>query len=291
MEHIKPGIYYEDAYLGVTLGALVTSHGTMMIDPPLRPEDARSWRSSLINQRGGSNRLLVLLDSHLDRTLGARTMESTIISHLQTAHTFSNRPAIFKGQSFESGSEWESYDDAIGTRWTIPNITFTEHMILHWGGVEVHLEHHPGPTQGSIWFIVPNEEVVFIGDAVTPNEPPYLSDADLPTWIETLDLLIKDYRDYIIISGRDGIVTVAEARKQRQHLKKISQRLERLVNRDAPPEDTEKLIKFLLRDFNFPKSQTERYTQRYRTGLYQYYNRHFTPANPPDPIEPEEETK
>jgi hypothetical protein len=139
MEHIKPGIYYEDAYLGVTLGALVTSHGTMMIDPPLRPEDARSWRSSLINQRGGSNRLLVLLDSHLDRTLGARTMESTIISHLQTAHTFSNRPAIFKGQSFESGSEWESYDDAIGTRWTIPNITFTEHMILHWGGVEVHL--------------------------------------------------------------------------------------------------------------------------------------------------------
>ncbi|MCK4901299.1 MAG: MBL fold metallo-hydrolase [Anaerolineales bacterium] len=282
MEHIKQGIYFEDSFLGVTLGALVTSHGTIMIDAPLRPEDARSWRSALINHRGGTNRLLVLLDSHLDRTLGARIMESTIVSHLQTAQTFSNRPAIFKGQSFESGSEWETYDDAIGTRWTAPNITFTKHMILHWGGTEVHLEHHPGPTQGSIWFVAPNEQVVFVGDTVTPNQPPYLSDADLPTWIETLDLLTNNFRDYVIVSGRAGIVTIEDVREQRRHLKKISQRLERLVNRDAPPEDTEKLIRFLLRDFSFPRTQTERFTQRYRTGLYQYYNRHFSPAGPHD---------
>jgi hypothetical protein len=32
MQQIKQGIYYEDEYLGVTLGALVLPFGTILID-------------------------------------------------------------------------------------------------------------------------------------------------------------------------------------------------------------------------------------------------------------------
>ena len=183
MQQIKPGIYYEDGYLGVTLGALVFSHGTIMIDAPLRQEDARSWRSALVNRRGGTSRLLISLDAHFDRTLGARAMESTTITHKLTAQVFHNRPTIFKGQSFESGAVWETYDEAIGTSWTTPDITFSQEMVLHWGGPEVILKHKPGPAAGSIWVIIPEEEIVFVGDAVMPNQPPFLSNADLPAWV------------------------------------------------------------------------------------------------------------
>ena len=86
MQQIKPGIYFEDQHLGVTLGALVYSHGTVLIDAPLRPEDARSWRSGLLSQRGGIGRLLVLLDAHPDRSLGARSLESTILVHQETGY-------------------------------------------------------------------------------------------------------------------------------------------------------------------------------------------------------------
>ena len=85
MQQIDPGIYYEDSYLGVTLGALIMPRGTIMIDAPLRGEDARSWRSVLISQRSGPNRLLVNLDTHPDRTLGARAMECPIVAHKHTA--------------------------------------------------------------------------------------------------------------------------------------------------------------------------------------------------------------
>ncbi len=54
MQQVDRGIFYEDGYLGVTLGGLVFSHGTIMIDAPLRPEDARAWRSALLKQRGWS---------------------------------------------------------------------------------------------------------------------------------------------------------------------------------------------------------------------------------------------
>jgi len=279
MQQIKPGIYIEDTYLGVTLGAMIYTHGAVLIDSPLRPEDARSWRSALLNQRGGNNRLLVTLDDHLDRTLGARALDCTIIAHQKTAQVFHNRPNVFKGHSIESGAEWETYDDVIGTRWATPDITFTDRMILHWGGPEIHLEHHPGPTPGSIWVLSPIEEVIFVGDAVMPSQPPFLANADLPIWIEDLDLLLKKYRNFSIFSGRGGLVTLDEIRFQQRYLKNILRGLERLAKRNAPPEATENLIPKLLSDMDFSPVYEDQYNQRLRAGLYQYYIRHHRPIN------------
>jgi len=278
MHQIRPGIYLEEGYLGVTLGAFVYTHGIVMIDSPLRPEDARTWRSALLNQRGGTSRVLVSLDAHLDRTLGARALECTILAHQKTALVFRNRPTIFKGQSTESGAEWETYDDAIGTRWAIPDITFSDRMVLHWGGPEITLEHHPTSSPGSIWVISEAERVVFIGDAVTPNQPPFLANADLPAWIEETKLLLSKYRDYLIVSGRGGLVKQEDVREQQRYLKTILRGLERLAGRNASPESTENLIPKLLTDMDVSFVQDEQFNQRLRAGLYQYYIRHYRPT-------------
>ena len=279
MQQIKHGIYYENTYLGVTLGALVFSHGTILIDAPLRPEDARSWRSALLSLRGGTNRLLVSLDAHLDRTLGARSLECTVLTHTKTAQMYHNRPLIFKGQNNESGSDWENYNDAIGTRWASPDITFSQQMTLHWGGPEVVLEHHPGSAPGAIWVAIPGENVLFVGDMVLPDQPPFLETAEIQNWLATLDLLYTRFWDYTIVSGRGGLVTREAIRAQANHLKKITKQVERLAAKNASPEKTEDLIPGLLSDLSFPRELTEKYAQRLRTGLYQYYNREYRPRS------------
>lgn len=109
MQQITQNIYFEDLYLGVTVGALICSFGAIAIDAPLRAEDARSWRAAINNYRGGSNRLVVSLDAHPDRTLGTRALECTIVSHQKSTLVFRNRPTIFKGLSVETGSVWETY--------------------------------------------------------------------------------------------------------------------------------------------------------------------------------------
>jgi hypothetical protein len=96
MQEITRGIYYETAYSGVTLGAILLPQGTVMIDAPLRAEDGRSWRSALNYLGGNSNRLLVNLDAHPDRTLGSRVMDCTIIAHQKTAQVFRGRPSVFR---------------------------------------------------------------------------------------------------------------------------------------------------------------------------------------------------
>jgi len=288
MHQLKPGIFYEDAYLGVTLGALLFSQGTIMIDAPLRTEDARAWRSALITMRGGSSRLLISLDAHPDRTLGTRAMECTVISHQKTAQVFRNRPVIFKGQNTEGGADWETYDDVIGTRWISPDITFSEKMSLHWGGPEVILEHCPGPASGSIWVVIPQAGVLFVGDAVTPNEPPFLSQADLPIWIETLDQLETAYRGYTIVSGRGGLVEADAVRAQQRYLKNIHKGLERLAKRDAAPEATENLVTSLLNEVDYPNKFSDQYTQRLRSGLFQYFIHHYRQETLSDQLDFEE---
>ncbi len=39
MQQINRNIFFEDGYLGVTIGALVFPHGLILIDAPLRSED------------------------------------------------------------------------------------------------------------------------------------------------------------------------------------------------------------------------------------------------------------
>jgi glyoxylase-like metal-dependent hydrolase (beta-lactamase superfamily II) len=243
----------------------------------------------LSSQRGGSNRLLVCLDAHLDRTLGSRAMDCTIVSHQKTAQVFRNRPTIFKGQTMESGADWETFNDAIGIRWASPDITFSNTMSLFWGGPEVILEHHPGPGSGSIWVNIPEEKIAFIGDAVQVNQPPFLSNADLEAWVESLDALQHNFRDYTLVSGRGGPVPFESVHTQQAYLKQIIQGLDKLVQANASPEMIEDLIPGLMKKLSFPAERREQYAQRLRTGLYQYYTRRFRPTNQPDSFHPEDE--
>lgn len=289
MHQIERGIFYENAYLGVTLGGLVYSHGTLLIDAPLRSEDARSWRSALMNQRGGSNRLLISLDAHPDRTLGIRTMDTTILTHQKTALTFRNRPTIFKGQTAESGSIWESYTDAIGMRWANADITFTERISLHWGGPEILLEHHPGPAPGAIWVIIPDEQVVFVGDAVVVDQPPFLANADLEAWQETLALLARSYSDYVIVSGRGGPTVAGAVRDLADFLEDVLAEMEKLAEDNAPPEEVYDLVPVLLKKVDYPEGMQETYSNRLSYGLYQYYLRRYQSIETEEEIEEESE--
>lgn len=278
MQQINHGIYFENSYPGVTIGAIFLPVGTVMVDAPMRAEDARAWLNQLFTLGAKPNRVLVNLDAHPDRTLGARSMECTIIAHQKTAQVFRGRPSIFKGQNAESGSVWETYEDVVGTRWALPDITFTHQITLHWGDQDVLIEYHAGPAPGGTWVVVPSEKVVFVGDVVLLNQPPFLTNADIPAWIETLNTLMTSFRDFTIISGRSGLIGLETIKAQQHHLKSILRGLDRLVKRNAPAAEVEHLIPKLLADLSFPIEMHEQYYQRYRHGLFQYYARRYRPS-------------
>ncbi len=285
MQEITPDIFIETNYLGVVLGAINAPHGLILIDAPLRPEDNRTWRSSLLNLSGGVDRMLINLDAHPDRTLGARAMECTIVGQEKIALAFRNRPTTFKSQNSETGADWELIPSLGTIRWNPPEISFSEKMQIHWGDRPILLEARPGPYAGSLWIILPQEKVIFVGDAVLKDQPPFLSHADLPAWIANLkELQAQEYHEYFIVSGRSGLVTQEDVRKQTTYLEKINEVIDQFCEQKLPSESLEKIILEFLSPFQFPSYKSIQFAQRLRWGLTHYHS----PEIIVSPIDPEE---
>lgn len=274
MQEITKNIFIEDQFHGVTLGVIVTPRGLIQIDAPPSPEDARSWRATLMNVGGGMERVLVNLDAHPDRTLGARAMDCTVIAHEKTASAFRTRPNTFKAQGEETGADWESIPGLGSVRWAPPEISFLNQMTLHWGDTPVVLEHHAGPSNGSIWVRLPEEKIVFVGDAVLKNQPPFLAGANLAEWLSTLNFLLgSSFKSYTIISGRGGVVTSNNIKAQLDFIKHVSDKLDKLKSKKPNPATIEKMVNAFLPWFKAPAARQKQFAQRLRYGLLHYNSR------------------
>lgn len=271
MQEIAKNIQIEDQFPGVTLGVIVTPRGLIQIDAPPSPEDARSWRAALMNLGGGMERVLINLDAHPDRTLGARAMDCTVIAHENTANTFRARPSTFKAQGEETGADWESIPGLGSVRWAPPEISFVDQMTLYWNETPVLLEHHAGPSDGSIWVHLPDEKIVFIGDAVLKNQPPFLAGANLKAWLTSLEILLDTpFKGYTIISSRGGIVTPAAIKSQHDFLQHVYDKLDKVTAKKPNPAAIEKLVATLLTWFKAPTARQKQFAQRLRYGLLHY---------------------
>jgi glyoxylase-like metal-dependent hydrolase (beta-lactamase superfamily II) len=280
MKKISAGVYIENSYPGVTLGVLVFPDGVVMIDAPINPDDGRAWQKDIRELKGGMMRLLINLDSHPDRTLGARFANGDVLAHTDTAKVFTNRSSIFKAQIVESGAEWENCSGLSGIRWLPPNLTFTEQAKVYMDATEILVEHHPGPEEGASWVILPEKKMVFVGDAVLAKQPPFLADAKLESWVEALDLLLsKEYKGYKIVSGRGGLVGEKEVRNVRRFLKNVEKQLERLSKRKATPQATEKLVDKLLAQVESPAKYRKIYSQRLHYGLYHCFAKNYSSSS------------
>ncbi len=277
MEEIAGNVFIETQYSGVTLGAVLWSQGTIFIDAPMRMEDIRSWRSAFVHPNSTSERYLINLDAHLDRTVGARSMECTVVSHEKVASVFRNRPITFKIQSTEMGAVSELLDSMGSIRWAPPDITFTDNLIFSDEASSIHLELHPGPSAGSIQAVLPGEGVVFIGDAVMVHQPPFLANADILQWLATLNQLLEPtFQNYKIVSGRNGLITREHIEKQIQWLEMIKQKLDDLAAGEGTAADTEKMIPLLLREYNQNLPELPMYKRRLKYGLNQYFSRNYS---------------
>lgn len=271
MQEIVKNIFIDDQYPGVTLGVIVTTRGLIQIDAPPSPEDARSWRASLMGLGGGLERVLVNMDAHPDRTLGARAMDCIVIAHEKTSSIFRTRPGTFKAQGEETGADWESIPGLGSVRWALPEISFSEQMALHWGSSPVLLEHHAGPASGSIWVHLPQEKILFVGDTVLKNQPPFLAGSNLKSWLDSLnELLDSTYKGYTFISSRGGVVHATTIKNQYDFLKQASDKLNKITTKKPNPATVEKMVASLLTWFKAPAARHKQFAQRLRYGLTHY---------------------
>ena len=276
MEEIANHTLIESGFPGVILGVIQSNQGLVMVDSPIRPEDQRTWRSTLTGMEAGKQRLLVMLDTHIDRTLGIRALETDVVGHENCVDILHNRPTAARSQDIDSGADWEPFDLPPNIRWVMPDMTYSDTLNIYWGDVPLVLEHHTGSHSAGTWLKVEDDSIAFIGDSVVIHQPPFLAYADLDAWIADLDLLLSDkFKGYKIISSRNGVVRSRSIEKMRDFLGKTRSVVERFSDGKGSVDDLLAEVPGLLRTLSFNKSLTQLYHNRLAWGLEQYYKRHY----------------
>lgn len=273
MVKILKDLHIEKDFPGSYLGLVMGQGRALLIDAPLRPEEAREWLA-MVNEMA-EPRYLVLLDSHLDRCLGARLFDLPVIASKVTADIIESWPDTYKGATKPKGIEADKLARISGVKQAIPDIIFEDRMTVALPGRPVNLVHQPGPTAGSIWVDIPSKSTVFVGDAVTVNEPPYLGQADIDAWLESLDVLRESpYDEYKVLSSRDGLVNRDEINDMARFLRKVPVRLERLEDRQDREGAAITIASELVEDFSPTIARTPLAEQRLQAGLIELYERY-----------------
>jgi len=280
MQEISSNIYIETTYPGVSIAAIRSRRGLLLIDSPLRIEDARSWRSALAGMYSGFDRLLVTLDEHYDRTLGTRQMECMTAGQEALNQALRDRPVSFKTQGQDTGAEWELVTGLGVVRWAVPDITFTKSLDLYWGEFPVHLQAVPGPSRAGVWVELPQQKIIFVGDTVVAGAPPFLAAANLPAWQDAIArLLAPAFKEYTIISGRGGVVSAGEVKEQGKFLAKVQQAVEKIAGKEGDLREIDHACLQLLKSFEHKTSRFDQYYSRLSFGLSQYFRQHASAGN------------
>lgn len=269
MKKITDIILIEDDFPGCTIGALALPYGMIQIDAPPSPEDVRVYRASMMGMKTGAERILINLDSHLDRSLGAKLMECPIVMHEKTAELIKSRPNNVKLQNEDTGSDWESVNGIGNVRWAPPEITYTTDMALHWSDTPVFLTHKPGCNPGATWVDVPSENVIFIGDLVVKHQPAFYGQSDLSLWIKVVEELLRTRKERTIISGRGGELKIADLEKHIDTLTKARKILDPVMGEGLSIEKMEKIADKIFALEDYPQKYHNKYQQRVRYGIKQ----------------------
>ena len=275
MQKIVPKVFLENKYIGVNLGLVVTGNGLLLVDSPLHTEDVKDWRKVVIER--GRPKFLAMLDSHPDRVLGSRTLKIPAIAQEQTLKTIREWADTFKGNAHPIGAEADQLKRITGVNNASPEITFSERMVIHMGGKEIVFLHRPGPRPGSMWMVIPDLSVVFVGDTVTIDEPPYVGVAAIEEWLYRLDELRgSDMKSYTLISSYGGRINRKDINNMARFLRKVQSRVEKLEKGKNRNEEIERFAIDLIGDFSIRSMREDLVLKRLKTGLLDQSMLRFT---------------
>ncbi len=274
MEKLSLHVYVESGYRGCTVGAIITPDGVICIDTPLLPADARHWRGQLAQLTDKPIRYVIFTDAHRDRVIGQQWLGGVVVAHEQAYEKIRGFGDAFHQQVVEFLAHHDAPQAADEVshllQLALPQITIGDGdvLTLHINKPRVIVRAVGGATPGSVWVELPDQNITFVGDLVTINTHPFMSEANTLLWLQRLvELRDKKYFATKIVPGRGGIYRKQDAQKVADYLIDMRRRMAKLMAQHRGKIDSADLLPDFLDRFPVPHGENERVQRRIRTGL------------------------
>lgn len=274
MLELAPGVFVEMGFQRVTVGAILTDDGFVLIDTPPYPEDARRWQMMLASIADKPVVAIINTDGHRDRILGNGWFDCpVIVAHDETINTLQNLPSNFVDLTVEDLIQ-HSFERSqfAHAQLKLPNIGFSQRIQLRYGNRTIPLLTMPGPTAGSVWVHLPEARVLFAGDSVLADQHPYLTSPCTKDWLGNLTVLRRSrFAADHIVPGRGMLVDKRATEPLSSYLRTARRRVQSLYREGRPRADTATLVPELLDLFPYDPYEIEDIQRRIKTGLDRIY--------------------
>jgi len=189
MEEVAPGVYVETGYASGNVGFIATGAGLVCVDVPMLPEDVHRWRAQIESVTDEPIVMLVQTDYDQERIISTYLLDVPIIAHdaaWERMRVYSSDKVLNQISEMLKGSDQTGKWQA-----RMPDITFSERLILYKGSRDIHVLHGGGHSPATCMVYLPEENLIFTGDVVFCSMHPSMTEAETKQWLSTLNQLRK----------------------------------------------------------------------------------------------------
>jgi cyclase len=275
IREIAPNIFVETKYHGANVAFIVTGEGVILIDSPMLPKEARHWRNEIKKRTDQEIIYIINTDHHRAHVIGNQHFPTaTVIAHEHAwkemksyGDSFRTRLInMYRERIPEAVEEWKQHLEIIK-----PEVTFTGRTLLFKGDKEIHLIPVGGHTPATIVVYFPNEKLLFTGDVVVTNRPPFLSQGNTKEWLQALTYLRKLRYD-ILIPGHGELTGKEATEKMSEYLRMVRRKVRSAYRAGLPKADTARSLSHLIRFWPIPPFEKPKADRRFKSGLGRVWN-------------------
>ena len=263
MKKITDNVYVGDTFRGCNSSFVVTSEGTVIIDTPMVPAEAKEWRQEV--EKHGEIRYVVNNEFHNDHVAGNCWLGGTLVAHEGIRERIkTNRKEDLEGQMGWMAPDAVPLDKDFCYR--LPDITFSQEITLYLGNHSFHIITVPGHTPYETAVYVPEERVVFTSDNVTMGMP-IMIDAVPDEWLKSMEVL-KTLDVDQIVPGHGPVCDKAALDITYDNVQYVTKEVEAAIAKGWRVEEVQEKITLAERFPTGPDDPMKRMRQESLAGLY-----------------------
>lgn len=275
VQEIAPNVLVETGYHGANVGCIITGEGVILIDAPMLPDEARAWRAEIQSRTDQEILYIINTDHHRGHVMGNQYFPTATV----IAHEFAWKNMKSYGESFRTRllnlyrnripsavQEWEE-----NLKIVEPKITFTDRTVFYKGDKEIHLIPVGGHTAATTVIYLPRDRILFAGDLVVTDRPPFLSQSSTKRWLKAL-AYVRKLRFDVLVPGHGELSGKEATEKMSEFLRMVRSNVRSAYHAGLSKADTARSLKDLIHFWPIPPFEKPKADRRFKSSLSRVWN-------------------
>jgi cyclase len=273
------------AYYGANVGCVLTYDGAVLVDAPIIPSESRAWREALEEQTGAELAYMFITDSHPNHAIGSGFFGAPTIANERAYRGMARFTPTMRERVLDTFRDWAPDIAAELADFQVapPEITFDHDLTLYRGGREMQIVRLGGHTPASSVLFVADARVLFAGDLIVNNVPPFIGQGDSLEWLRGLRQ-VRELQPRVIVPGHGPVAGIEVVDRLERFLLRLRDGVTSLTNEGRSKAEVATRMLYMLDEFEIEERWRKRTERSFRASVARVYEE----MRPETRVEPEE---